>query len=174
MDDSSAGAPVATEPVPTNSAPGRAWSRLGSTTWLGIFIAAVVVLATAIVLVGGGRSPANYPADSPEGAFQRYLVAWYDEDYTTAYDYFSTSVKARMSYGEFAEYGYYNSQQSVTINSTTGTGDRRTINVTVEEFYGVGPGSSYTHDEFISMQLENGAWKIDEALNGIEPNYGNF
>ena len=174
MDDSDAHAPVASEPVPTTRAPRGAWSRLSSTTWLGIFIAAVVVVATAIVLLAGNRPLADFPADSPEGAFQRYLVAWYDEDYETAYEYFSTPVKTRMSYYDFTAYVYGNPQQSVSIDRTSGTGDRRTIYVTVEESYGVGPGSSYSREDSISMVLESGVWKIDEALSGVDPNYSDF
>jgi hypothetical protein len=174
MDDSGADAPVPSEPVPTTRAPRGAWSRLSSTTWLAIFIAAVVIVATAIVLVAGNRPLANFPADSPEGAFQRYLVAWYDEDYETAYEYFSSPIKARMSYYDFTAYVYGSPQQSVTIDRTSGTGDRRHIFVTIEEFYGFGPGSSYSREESISMVLESGVWKIDEALSGVDPNYNVF
>jgi hypothetical protein len=166
-------APVESNPAPV-AAERAIWSRLGPTAWMGIFIGAVVVVATAIVLLGGNRGPANYPADSPEGALQRYLVAWFDEDYDTAYEYFSTPIKARMSYSDFTAYLYEYGDQTVTINRTTGDGDRRRIYVTVEEFYGLGPGSSYSHDEIISMVLEAGGWKIDEALSGINQNYSGF
>jgi hypothetical protein len=174
MDGPDTAAPVANEPAPMSAARRSAWSRLGSTTWLGIFIGAVVVVATAIVLVAGNRPLADFPADSPEGTFQRYLVAWYDEDYETAYEYFSSSVKTRMSYSDFTAYMYGSPQQSVTINRTSGTGDRRHIFVTIEEFYGMGPGSSYSREESISMVLEGGAWKIDEPLSGVDPNYNVF
>jgi hypothetical protein len=149
---------------------------LSSTAWLGIFIGAVVVVATAIVLLGGNRPPANFPADSPEGALQRYLVAWYNGDYPTAYDYFSTGVKARMSYSDFTIYASdYGTEQTVTIDRTTGTGTRRTIYLTVEEFYGTDPGGgSYSRDVSISMVQEGDAWKIDEPLSGVDQNYSSF
>jgi hypothetical protein len=175
MTDSDAGAPITTEPVPASKVP-PAWSRLGSTAWLAIFIGTVVVVATAVILLGGNRPPANYPADSPEGALQRYLVAWYDSDYVTAYDYFSTSVKARMSFSDFTLYANdYGVEQTVTIDRTTGTGTRRTIYLTVEEFYGPDPGGgSYSRDVSITMVQEGGVWKVDEPLSGVDQNYSSF
>jgi len=64
--------------------------RLGSTAWIALGITAVVFVATVIVLLAGNQAQASYPADSPEAALQGYLTAWYDDDYDTAYGFFST------------------------------------------------------------------------------------
>ena len=175
MSDLGGDAPIVTERVPNSKAP-RAWSRLSSTAWLGIFIGAVVVVATAIILLGGNRQPADYPADSPEGALQRYLVAWYDDDYVTAYDYFSASVKARMTFSDFTMYaGDYGFEQTVTIDRTTGTGTRRTIFLTVQETYGPDLGGApYSRDVSITMVQEGDTWKVDEPLSGVDQNYLSF
>ena len=173
MDDSGIDAPVANAPATEAVNPGGNRFRLDSTAWMALAIGAVVVIATAIVLFGGNRAPVSYPADSPEGALRSYLIAWYDDDYVTAYDYFSQRVKAQMQYYEFTQYGHvYSTDQTVTIDRTTGTGDRRTIFLTVNEYYGADPGSSYSRDVSVNMIIEAGAWRIDEALSGVDPNYG--
>jgi hypothetical protein len=163
-------------PPAPSAPPARARFRFGTTAWLALAIGAVVVVSTAIVLLGGNRPPVDYPADTPEGTVQRYLVAWYDEDYAAAYDYFSGSVQNRMSFYEFEQYAYpgFGTDQSVTIDSTTGSGDERTVGLTVTEYYGEGPGSSYSRQVTMDLVLEDGSWKIDEALSGVDPYYGDF
>jgi hypothetical protein len=163
-------------PAPPRPEPVAGRPRLGSTAWIALGIAAVVVVATAIVLLAGNRPLAQYPAGSPEAALQGYLGAWYDEDYPSAYEYFSTRVKAQMSYEEFALFGYPSASdnQTVTIDRVTGEGDRRTIYVTVEDYYDSDFSSSYSHQLTVRVVLESGRWLIDDALNGVEPYYGGY
>jgi hypothetical protein len=175
MDDTSTRGVNAEEPRPTGgtgpteAAPfSRRW-RLDPVAWIALGIVAVVVVATAIVLVGNGK-PAQYPSDSPEAAVQGYLRAWYDKDYQTAYGYFTATVKSRMSLDGFISQQFGSSDNAtVSVASVSGSGDRRTVVLDVEEYYG--PGSSYERQVSISMLLENGAWRINEALVGLDEYY---
>lgn len=154
---------VATDsPRPAN---GR---RINSTVVIAVGIVILVVVATAIVLFAGGGQATTYPAGSPEAALQTYLRAWYDEDYETAYSYFSTPVRARMTFDEFSSNRFGNSSdgQTVTIDRVTGDGDRRTLFLTVDQYYG--PGSSYSRDVSVRMVLEAGSWRINDALAGVD------
>ncbi len=162
---------VPTEPVSPRSS--RRW-RLSGTALIALAIAAVVAIATLVILLAGNQGAATYPADSPESSFQRYLAAWYDEDYDTAYGYFSTRAKGQMSLEEFrreAGYGYGPEGQSVELVSATGADPRRTLRITIEDYFGYG-GEGYEHEESISMVLEADGWRIDEALLGVQPYYG--
>lgn len=150
--------------------------RLGPTSLLAIAIAVVVVVATAIVLVAGDQPVPSYPAGTPEEALQRYLIAWYDEDFEVAYGVFSTRIQAQMSYDEFRATArdYYRSDngQEVRIDRVSGDGDRRTVYLSVEEFYGSDFGSSsYTSEYTVAMLLEAGGWRVDDALVGLNEYY---
>lgn len=148
---------------------------LGGTALIALAITAVVVIATAIILLAGNQTAATYPADSPEGSLQRYVAAWFDEDYDTAYTYFSTRVKAQMSLEAFrreAGFGYAPDSQSVELDSSTGTDPRRNLQITVEDYFGYG-GEGYRHQETVSMVLEPDGWRVDESLVGLQPYYDN-
>ena len=167
-------APQPDEEAPREAPRDRRRRPLDPTVLITLGIAAIVVVATAIVLLAGGRQPATYPADSPESALQSYLRAWYDEDYDTAYGYFSSRARARMSLDEFisSKFSYSSENEAVTIDRVSGEGDRRTLSLTVEEYYG--PGSSYSRDVSVRMVLESGSWRIDDALAGVNPYFGDF
>lgn len=167
--------PVAAAPSPVPQARGI---RPSATAWIALGITAVVVVATLVVLLAGNQGQASYPADSPEAALQGYLAAWYDDDYDTAYSFFSASVHTQMSEFDFrqkAGYGYGPENQFVTLERVSGSGDTRTLYLTVEDHYGPDyGGGGYTHDMQVRMVLESGGWKIDDALIGLEPYYGSF
>lgn len=166
-------------PQPEGAAPPPADRKrrslpVSGTALIALAITAVVVIATVVILLAGNQTAATYPADSPEGSLQRYVAAWFDEDYDTAYTYFSTRVKAQMSLEEFrreAGFGYTPDSQSVELDSSTGTDPRRTLNITVEDYFGYG-GEGYRHQESVSMVLEPDGWRVDESLIGLQPYYG--
>ena len=161
--------------APTPAPPPRQRVQLSATTWIALAITAIVVVATAIVLLAGNQAQASYPADSPEAALQGYLSAWYDRDYDTAYGYFSADVTATMSATDFREqagYSYGSSNQIVTLEQVSGTGDSRTLYLSVQENYGPEYGAGYDHDVQVRMVIEAGGWKVDDALIGLEPYYG--
>lgn len=144
--------------------------RLGGTALIALGVTLIVVVAATIVLLGGNRAVASYAPDSPEGAFQQYLTAWYGEDYDSAYGFFSSSVKGRVSLDSFtmqSQYGATN--QTVSLVQTTGSGDRITVVVRVEDHYG--GDQSYEHQETITMLREADGWRIDEALLGVDQYY---
>jgi hypothetical protein len=166
-------------PSGTASAPEavtRRPTRLGSTAWIALAITAVVLVATAIVLLAGNQAQTTYPADSPEAALQGYLTAWYDDDYDTAYGFFSADAKAQMPLSSFrteAGYSYGPENQTVTLDRTTGGADSRTLYLHVEDFYGPEfGGGGYSHDVQVRMVHEADGWRLDQPLIGLEPYYG--
>ncbi|MEX2547757.1 MAG: hypothetical protein WD830_08210 [Chloroflexota bacterium] len=147
--------------------------RLGGTALIALAITAVVVVATLVILLAGNPPAAAYPADSAEGAFQRYLGAWYDEDYDTAHTYFSARIKAQMSLAQYrqdSEYGYGPDNQSVELDSVTGTDERKNLRLTVIDYFGFG-GEGYSRTESVPMVLEPDGWRIDRALLGMQEHY---
>jgi len=165
-------------PAPTPAPRRVGMPRLTATGWIALGIAAIVVVATAVVLLAGNQAQASYPADSPEAALQGYLTAWYDDDYDTAYGFFSSGAQGQMLLFDFrqqAGYSYGPDNQTVTLDRTTGSGDARTLYLSVEDSYGPEfGGGGYTHDVQVRMVLEPGGWKIDDPLVGLEPYYGSF
>jgi hypothetical protein len=159
---------AATQPV------GGRW-QVSSTAAIALGITLVIVVATAIVLLAGGQAGTSYPANSPEGAFQRYLDAWFDKDYAAAYEYFTPRIKATMSYDEFERdaelYGSY-VRQTVSLDRSSGTDPTRTLHLTVTDYYGdPAYGGGYSQEQSVRMRLEGTSWLIDEALIGLQPYY---
>jgi hypothetical protein len=150
----------------------RGWP-FGAVGWIAVGIAIVVITATIVVLVVGNRPATSFAADTPEAALQSYLAAWEVEDLDTAYSYFSDRVQARLALDDYLQsrdFYYDSADRTVQLDQTTGEGDRRQIQLTVEEFYGEGLGSgSYTHEETVSMIHEADGWKVDESLAGLLP-----
>lgn len=73
-----------------------------------------------------------------------------------------------MSFDEFSSNKFGNSSegQTVTIDRVTGDGDRRTLSLTVDQYFG--PGSSYSREVSVRMVLESGSWRINDRLVGID------
>lgn len=162
------------EQQPVSAAPERSLLIIAAGTL------ALVVVAVVVVLVLGTRSGADFPADSPEGAVQRYLTAFEDEDHATAYGFFSSDVQAETSFDDYRrmvrDYGRYGpgSSRRVIFDRVSGEGDRRQVHLTVEEFYGGGPfggGEVYSTPRQLALVREAGEWRIDEPLIGLEPGF---
>lgn len=144
---------------------------------IGTVIVGLVVLTVAVVLVAGSRKPVAYPADTPEGAFQAYLTAFDEGDVEGAYGHFSAGVQERMDLDAYeaaidAQAGYYGPQSSrrVLFDRRSGEGDRITLHLVVEEFYGDGlEGSTNRSPREIRLVHEDGAWRIDEPLVWVDP-----
>jgi hypothetical protein len=147
---------------------------------LGI-IAGIVVLLVAtvvVVLVAGSRPPREYPVGSPEAALQRYLVAWEARDIETAYASFSSQVQTSTSLDEYRrraiEYRSYASgpegpSRRVFIDRATITGDRASLELTIEETWVSGLNANHNrYPRLVSMVRESGAWRFDELLVGLE------
>lgn len=146
---------------------------------LGIVV--LVVLVVVAVLLLGNRRPTAFPAESAEGVVQRYLQAYQQGDYEAAYNFFSSDVRASMSLPEYRQVvrdqgGMYGTDSAprVSFDRTTGSGERREVHLSVEVFYGdrAGPfdgGGSVSSPRVVSMISDDGAWRIDEQLVGLDP-----
>jgi hypothetical protein len=142
---------------------------------IGVGIVALSIASIAVVVTVGSRPPATFPADSPEAALQGYLEAFDAGDYGAAYEYFSAPVQGVMSAADFEaaarDYASYRTESYlVTYDGTEGTGDRVSLQVTIE--YGSGGALStdrYSYQTTVPMVREDGSWRIDEALVFLDP-----
>lgn len=142
--------------------------------WIGGGILALVVAATAVVLLAESRRPTTFPPGSPEAAMQGYLAAWEERDLETAYGYFSDAIKARVTLEEYENavrgYGDFDpGDEAVYIDGAEGSGDRIGLQLTIERLSGDGPGTeTYRSTTSVPMVRQADGWKIDEQLIGVE------
>jgi len=144
---------------------------------IGAGLLGVVVIAALIVVLLGSRQAAPFPADSPEGVVQRYLAAFEDGDYPAAYGYFSQGIRDGMDEDTYErsvrDFGYaFDGSRRVLFDRTELDGDRATVHLTVEEYYSGGPfgaGDTYRSSRTITLVREDGAWRIDDSLIGLDP-----
>ncbi|MDQ2965084.1 MAG: hypothetical protein M3R57_04495 [Chloroflexota bacterium] len=148
-------------------------SRSRSIIVIGGAISALIVVAAAIIVVGS-RGPTVYPADSPEAAFQAYYAAYEIGDVEAAYGQFSSDVQGRISLHEYrrmdAEGSWQRDQERrVVLERVDRSGDRTTLRVRADYFSpgGLG-GNTWSSDYNIRLVREGGAWRIDDALVGLE------
>ena len=161
-----------TEPSERAPNPGRQILIIGA-------VLLALVVGTVVTVLAVGSREESYPPGTPEGALQRYLQAFEDEDFETAYSYFSSEVQDEMSLDEFEEATeYYGSpapeiERRVRVDRVEETDDGAVVHLTVEEFYGgggpFGGGGTYSYPREVRMVREGGDWKIDEPLLGLEP-----
>ena len=145
-----------------------------SLLYVGAGVLVLVVLAVAVVLLAEGRGPVTYPAGSPQDVMQRYLAAWDDEDYPTAYGFFAEHVQADGTLEQFGERARdYRSgsgtgvDRAVFIDDVQEDGDQAAVYLTVEESYGDG-GETYRSQREVLMVRDAGTWRIDQPLLGID------
>ncbi|HEX6654984.1 MAG TPA: hypothetical protein VF153_02105, partial [Candidatus Limnocylindria bacterium] len=116
-----------------------------------------------------------FPAGSPQAAMQAYLAAWQERDIDAAYGYFSTEIKASTSLDDYRRvadgFGKPSpDQESVFIDGAELDGDRATLHLTIERYFGDGPGSEVDRStSSVRMVREADGWKIDEPLLGPDP-----
>jgi ketosteroid isomerase-like protein len=156
-------------------APTTSGSTSRSLIYVALGVVALAVVTIVVVLLAGGREAAEFPADSPEAALQRYLAAYEEGDLDAAHALFSADVRERMdreayqravdSWGVGTE-----PNRTVLFDSTTGTGDRVELHLIVEEFHGDGlSGDTYRSPRDVRLLREDGAWRIDQALIWLDP-----
>ena len=145
---------------------------------IGLGLLGLVVVASLLVVVLGSSEPAQFPDDSPEGTVQRHLDAFAEDELEEAYALFSSDVQQGMSPEQYEQavrdYGTYASgiTRRVLFDRSDVDGEEATVHLTVEEFYGGGPfggGDTYRSPREIHLVREDGAWRIDEPLVGLEP-----
>ena len=135
-------------------------------------ILGVVVLGAVVVLLAEGREPQAYEPGTPEAAMQAYLAAWENDDPGTAYDSFSSSAKGNLTRSDYIvqsdAYGDVGLNRAIFIDRVEGDESRVIVYLTVEDRYGDGLGETYTTQRTVRM-VNEGGWKIDELLIGVEP-----
>jgi hypothetical protein len=149
-----------------------------SLLYIGLGIAALVLVAASVVLLLGSRAATTFEADTPEGVVQRHLAAYEDGDYDAAWAAFSSEVRAMMPLDEYRraarDFGSYSDLGSrrILFDATELEGDRARVSLTVEEYYESGPfggGDMFRSSREIALVREAGEWRIDDALIGLEP-----
>jgi hypothetical protein len=140
-------------------------------------ILVLVAISVAVVLLAGGRQRQEFAAGSPEATVQDYLAAWEDQDPAAVWAFFSSEVQAEYSFDEYEraadDYFRYSGQgtsRTVFIDGVDGSGDRVTVRLTVEEYYGNGlNASSYRSPRTVRLIREDGSWKLRDALIWLDP-----
>jgi hypothetical protein len=132
-----------------------------------------VLLVAAVVFVLATREQPAFPADTPAGTFQRYLAAFDDGDYETAYAYFSAPVQGMVPYRRYErtarDFSTWNGgRQHLTLDDVRLAGERATLGLIVRE--GGGPFDGGWEDrQSISLVREQEQWRIDQPLLRIYP-----
>lgn len=136
----------------------------------GVVVLVVVVAAVAVATMGDRT--ASYPASSPEAAFQAYLTAYQAGDYETAYASFSAAVQRTMSFRDFSDrtgWGMGDPNARVSIERTDLTAGRATLHLAIDHYWANGlQSSSYREQRTVRLVREDGAWRIDQELVGID------
>ena len=143
---------------------------------IGGVVGALVVAAVAVMALLGSRGPASYPSDSPEAAFQAYLQAYAAGDLEAAHASFSQRIRSGTSSSGYLDdvsmYGRDDQARRVWIDSVDRSDGLATLHLTIEEFFSSGlSSSSYRYETSVRMVLEDGSWKVDELLAGVDPVY---
>lgn len=147
--------------------------------WLALVASATlaVTAVAALVVVVAGRTPRTLPADSPEGAIQRYVAALDAGDSAGALSWFSSDIRADVDVDAYrrildrARAAEPDDQSPrVLFDGTELSGDRAVVRLTVERLYGDGLDASLVRDQrSIPMIREGDGWRIDELLAWLDP-----
>ena len=141
-------------------------------------VIATVVAAVVIVVVLGDSPRGSFAADSPEATVQGYFTAWEDEDLEAAYAYFSSDIKRRVPFDEYraiaGDSGGFQGglpQRRVTIDKVEIEEARAEVYLGIEYTVDGGfpfLGAGYRDSRTIHLVREDGGWKVNDALVGLE------
>jgi hypothetical protein len=138
-----------------------------SRVWLigvAAFVLALVVAGLVVALITTRGGVDLLPADSPEGAVQRYLLALEDEDYPEAYDYVAASSKTGCTFEEFLRLAAYREVRDshMTLEDIKQFDDTAIVTASVTVFEPDVPfgASEYTYDRTYQLELEEGHWRL--------------
>lgn len=127
-----------------------------------VFVIALAVAGIVVALVT--RSGDLLPADSPEGAVQRYLRALQGQDYEVAYGYLSSASKNGCSLEDFLRQASYREVRDshMTLEDTRRLDGTAIISARVTVFDLEVPfgSSEYSYERTFQLKLENGAWRV--------------
>jgi hypothetical protein len=139
-----------------------------SRLWLGGAIVVVVALVAVALIVAllTGNNVDEFPADSPEGALQRYLLALHDKDYDVAYSYLSDDLQASCSLQEFLRYAPETEvrDNEMTLESTRTFDDTALVTASITVFETGSPfeTNEYTYERTFELARQDGdgAWRM--------------
>jgi hypothetical protein len=137
-------------------------------------IVALAAVAVVVVLALGNRPAQEFQPGTPERALQEYLAAFDAGDYAAAYGFFSTAARSAASEREYRDVmpaygdGHDATATRVSYDGRTGSGDRVTLQLTVEQTTGAG-GGTFSYSRSVPMVREGGAWRIDQLLIRLDP-----
>jgi hypothetical protein len=127
-----------------------------------VFVIALAVAGIVVALVT--RSGGLLPADSPEGAVQRYLRALQDRDYEVAYGYLSSTSKNSCSLKEFLRQASYREVRDshMTLEDTRRLDGTAIVSARVTVFDPEVPfaPSESSWEQTFELKLENGQWRV--------------
>jgi hypothetical protein len=140
---------------------------------IGTAAVAGLLFMAALVVVLASRPVGLYPADTPEGTFQRYLEAFQMEELETAYGYLSAREQQHVSFERFSRaaddyrrWGPYD--ERLTLERVDIRGERATVHL-VAHYPGGGPFSGGWQEPLsIRLVREPDGWRIDEPLIGTQ------
>jgi hypothetical protein len=142
----------------------------------GIVITAVAAIAVIVLL--GDRPPSGFPPDSPQGSLLEYVRAWEDDDYEAAYAFFSKRIKASVTLEQYRsaaeqqeQFGYPGALgQRVVLEKVDQKGDRADVDLRFEVSVPI-PflSTDFSSTRTLRMVAEDGAWRLDQALLGLDP-----
>jgi hypothetical protein len=139
------------------------------------FVLALVVAGLVVALITTRGGVDLLPADSPEGAVQRYLLALEDDDYAEAYEYVADLSKSGCTFEEFVRLA---SRRGVRDSHMTLEGTQRfddtaivTAGVTVFEPDVPFGASEYTYERTYQLELEDRQWRLTWPERWCPPPY---
>jgi len=147
------------------TAKGLGWAAVEALTEP-IGTAAGVLWLTAAVLVVGGPAQSNFAAGTPQAAFQNFVDAAQRSDWVTANSLLSAPLKDRGMDAQSAA-GFINvGGMTVSIDSSSGSGDRVTLYVSYQMGSGsvIPPYSAYSMSSSVDMVRESDGWKLDSQV----------
>ena len=133
-----------------------------------VFVGALVVAGLVVALVTT-RHTEMLPADSPEGAVQRYLLALEDRSYDEAYGYLSASTRAACSRSQFLRYASYREVRDVSMTlEDTRQFDSSAVVVAKVTVFDIEPSlepQEYSYEQTFDLRLEADQWRL------VSPDY---
>lgn len=143
------------------------WMQSASSRWLagiGLFAAVLIIVSVLISVLANDTD--LLPADTPEGAVQRYLQALASDDVPEAYEFVSADLKDRCTLEHFLQTTRYERGRnfSAALSQTTDLGGRMVVSVEITEQGNDGPfgGGQYGFETSFTVTLEEGDWRITE------------
>lgn len=139
----------------------------GRRAWVAAGIVAVVIVALALVafLLLGQREDADYPAGSPEAAFQDFMRAWQADDVDLAWASLSAQAQERTTLDRFRSANLRRREDvhRVWIDDVFVDGERAVLHLSVESLTDdgiLGPGRERASAR-MTLVREGGDWKVD-------------